>query len=227
MPYLQHWSLYYPSHQNNPHSFFVSFCHRTNCSQFSGLKSPPFLLRSQCSSINQWPAGRWAGDQVILDGPLHVPAGWQLSAWVSHSPQGGLSSPSRLSGSPLCCSRLQGHQERTVHYIQVSSCVMCDNVLLAKASPLAKLAVCVGTTKASRWLLEPFFVRSLPRPSFFLPYHFGRRNRSPYTVKQTLLSPPSSHLSLPVNVKLYCPRLHPNSISSQFPWNWFLLLSLY
>lgn len=141
VPYLQHWSLCYLSHQTNPHSFLVSFCHRTNCSQFSGLKSPPFLLRSQFPSINQWPAGRWAGDQAILGGLLHMSAGWQLSAWVAHSPQGGLSSPSRLSGSPSCWSWLQGHQERLVHDIQVSSCVMCANVLLAKASHLAKLSV--------------------------------------------------------------------------------------
>lgn len=101
---------------------------------------------------------------------MYVSPGWQLPAWVSHSPSGGLASLSRLTGSLSCWS--QGYKcanERTVSDIQVSSCVMNAKVQLAKArQPCAKLTVGVEGNYEGlipSWeLLQPFSVNNLPHP---------------------------------------------------------------
>lgn len=173
----------------------VTFCYRTNSSQFSGLKSPPFLLRSQSSSVHHWPTGGQTGDQVIWDGPLYVSAGQQLSNWVSHSPLGGLSSSSKLVGSFSCWSRGYQHkrEQASVGDIQVSSRVMFADVLLTEAS---RQSVWKGTTKgmdSGPGIVAAIFCKQSATPIFFLSFLFQRRNVSiPFKISNLVFPPISS-----------------------------------
>lgn len=140
--------------------------------------------------MHHWPAGRWAGDQVMWDGLLHVSAGWQLSAWVPHSPLGDLSSPRGLAGLLSCWSQGYKHSKREQAPdgdIQVSACVVCTNILLLKANWVAKPKVRVDGSHQGRrfWdLLQPFSENSL------LSYLFGRRNVSlPFKINNPVFPP--------------------------------------
>lgn len=173
MWYLRLWFLYYLLHQKNPHSFSqLAFAAEQTAHDLMAWSHHHFDLghRSLHPCVTGWLAGelvtRWSGMAFCVC----LQAGsWQLG--ISFS-SGWSLIPSGLAGPLSCWSQGDKHINREkfpLHDSQIPSCVMRVNVLLIKASQVAKLGVIVGGSYQGRgfWDLLPSSANHLPHAPLF------------------------------------------------------------